>query len=135
MGPGSLAGAIIGVVVCVIFALIAIKVTKKEKVKTDALLAELSDNLKNEVKNQTFTKAEGNNMFTSQALVAGTTEENDTVKAVLLFWMSEHQEHYTRTVKLNKSEAESKGIAKGNFVPVLMKYDKEMHYYDFKKII
>ena len=135
MGPGSLTGAIIGVVVCVIFAIIAMKVSKKDKVKTEALLAELSEEQKNAVKNQTFAKAEGNNMFTSQALVAKTTEENDVVKGILLFWMDEHQDYYTRNVKVSKSAAQSKGIVKGNFVPVLMKYDKEMLYYDYKKIL
>lgn len=49
--------------------------------------------------------------------------------------MPEHREYYTRNVKMTKAEAESKGYTVLSFVPVLMKYDKDMHYYDFKKII
>lgn len=49
--------------------------------------------------------------------------------------MPEHRAYYTRNVKMTKAEAESKGYTALSFVPVLMKYDKDMHYYDFKKII
>lgn len=135
MGPGSWAGLIIGVVVCIIFAIVIMNLSKKTKAKTDELLAQIPEEKKNELKNQTYTQADGKNMYTSNGLVVNVTEEGDKVKAILMFYSNEHGDFYTRNVKLDKSEAESKGIVANNFVPVLLKYDKEMHYYDFKKIL
>ena len=135
MGPGSWAGLAKGAVICIIFAIIAIKISKKTKAKTDEILAQIPEEKKNELKNQTFTKADGKDMYSSNALVVSVTEEGDKAKVLLMFYASEHADFYTRNVKLAKSEVESKGIVANSFIPVLMKYDKEMHYYDFKKIL
>ena len=135
MGPGSWAGLAIGVVVCVIFAIVIINLSKKTKAKTDEILAQIPEEKKNELKNQTYTQADGKNIYTSNGLVVSVAEEGDKAKVMLMFYSDEHDEFYTRNVKLDKSEVESKGIAVNAFVPALMKYDKDMHYYDFKKIL
>ena len=59
---------------------------------------------------QTFTEAQGKDMYTSNALVTSVTEDGDKVKATLMFYMEEHDSFYTRNVKLTQSEADSKGI-------------------------
>ncbi|MCR5805354.1 MAG: hypothetical protein K6G47_13955 [Clostridia bacterium] len=135
MGPGSWAGLAIGVVVCAIFAVVIIKLSKKTKAKTDEILAQIPEEKKNELRNQTYTEADGKNMYTSNGLVVSVDEEGDKAKVMLMFYSSEHDEFYTRNIKLTKSEVESKGISANSFVPALMKYDKDMHYYDFKKIL
>lgn len=135
MGPGSWAGLAIGVVVCAIFAVVIIKLSKKTKAKTDEILAQIPEEKKNELKNQTYTQADGKNMYTSNGLVVSVTEEGDKARVLLMFYATEHADFYTRNVKLDKSEVESKGIVANSFIPVLMKYDKDMHYYDFKKIL
>ena len=132
--PGAIIGLIIGVVICGIITFIAFKVSKKEKANIEDIMSTLPDELKNTLRNQTFTKADGRDMYSSNALVASVDEDGDKVKAVLMFYMEEHDDYYTRTVKLTKDEADSKGIAINKFVPVLLKYDKEMHYYDYKKL-
>ncbi len=132
--PGAIIGLIIGVVICGIITFIAFKVSKKEKANIEDIMSTLPDELKNTLRNQTFTKADGRDMYSSNALVASVDEDGDKVKAVLMFYMEEHDDYYTRTVKLTKDEADSKGIAVNKFVPVLLKYDKEMHYYDYKKL-
>ena len=132
--PGAIIGLIIGVVVCGIIAFVAIKLGKKESASISAILAALPEELKKTLMNQTFTEAQGKDMFTSNALVTFVTKDGDKVKATLMFYMEEHDDFYTRNVKLTQSEADSKGIAQNKFVPVLMKYDREMHYYDFKKL-
>ncbi|MCR5059975.1 MAG: hypothetical protein K6A80_02970 [Saccharofermentans sp.] len=132
--PGAIAGLIIGVVVCGIIAFVAIKLSKKENASIDAILATLPEELKDTLRNQTFTETQGKDMFTSNALVTSVTEDGDKVKATLMFYMEEHDGYYTRNVKLTESEADSKGIKANRFVPVILKYDREMHYYDFKKL-
>ena len=132
--PGAIIGLIVGLVVCGIIAFVAIKVSKKENASIEAILSTLPDELKKALMEQTFTEAQGKDMYTSNALVTSVTEDGDKVKATLMFFMEEHDSFYTRNVKLTQSEADSKGIAQNKFVPVLMKYDREMHYYDFKKL-
>lgn len=133
--PGAIAGLIAGLVICGIIAFIAIKVSKKENASIDAILETLPEDIKNNLMNQQFTEAQGKDMYTSNALVTSVTEDGDKVKATLMFYMEEHDSFYTRNVKLTQSEADSKGIAVNKFVPVLLKYDREMHYYDFKKLV
>ncbi len=135
MGPGSLAGLVVGTAVCAVFGVVAVKVSKKEAANTNAILAGLTDEQKNEIMNQTYTQTEGKDMFISNAFVTSVTQDGDKVKAVVMFYMQEHQDFYTRNVKLTQAEATAKGIAPLKFVPVLMKYDREMHYYDFKKLV
>lgn len=132
--PGAIIGLIVGLVICGIIAFVAIKVSKKENASIDKILADLPDDLKNALMNQTFTAAQGKDMYTSNALVTSVAEDGDKVKATLMFYMEEHDSFYTRNVKLTQSDADSKGIRVNQFVPVLMKYDKEMHYYDYKKL-
>ena len=135
MGPGSFAGLIIGVLVCAVLAFVAIKVSKKESANTAAILATLTEEQKNEMRNMTYAKADGKDMFSSKGLITSVQDEGEKVAATIMFYMQEHQDFYTRKLKLVKAEAQSKGIVRGAFVPVLMKYDREMHYYDFKKLL
>ena len=134
-GPGSFAGLVIGVIVCAALAFVAIKVSKKEGATTQAILATLSEEEKNEMMNQTYTKAEGKDMYTTNAFIVSITQEAEKSKVLIMFYMQEHQAYYTKTVKMTPADVAAKGYAPHSFVPALMKYDKEMHYYDFKKLI
>ena len=124
MGPGSFAGLVVGTAVCAVFGVVAVKLSKKEAANTNAILEGLSDELKNEMMNQTYTQAEGKDMFISNALVTSVTPDGDKFKAVLMFYMQEHQDFYTRNVKLTQADVTAKGIAPLKFVPALMKYDR-----------
>ncbi len=135
MAPGSFAGFAIGMAACGIFTIVAMKVSKKDGEKLKEILERLSEQEKNEIKNQTYTETDGKDMYITNAYVVSTVDEGDKVKAVIMFYSPEHQEFYTRNIKLSKSDATSKGITAGAFVPAKMKYDKEMHYYDFKKLL
>lgn len=133
--PGSVAGLIIGVIVCAIFAFVVTKLAKKESANLEEILNGIPAEYKDQLKNVSFDKAEGNNMYTSLALVADVKTENNKSKARLIFWAPEHAEFFDRNVKVTEEEIVSKNIRKLNFIPVLMKYDPEMHFHDFKKIL
>ena len=134
-GPGSFIGLVVGVIVCAVFAFVAIKIAKKDGMKLDEILATLSDAEKNEIMNQTYTKAEGKDQFVTNAFIASITNEAEKVKLVIMFYMQEHQSYYTRNVKMTAADLAAKGYTAHTFVPALMKYDREMHYYDFKKLL
>lgn len=133
--PGSVAGLIIGVIVCAIFAFVVTKLAKKESANLEEILKDIPSEHKEQLKNVTFEKTEGNNMYTSYALVADVKTENNKSKARLIFWAPEHAEFFDRNVKVTEEEISSKNIKKLSFIPVLMKYDPEMHFHDFKKIL
>ncbi|MBO4347675.1 MAG: hypothetical protein J5840_08580 [Lachnospiraceae bacterium] len=134
-GPGSFLGIIVGLVVCGIIAFVGIKISKKEGVKIDAVLAGLNDEEISAVKSQTFTPTDKKNMFNSYGYVVSVLENGEKVQATLLFYMEEHDSFYTRVAKVDEATAVSKGIKQGAFVPVSMKYDAEMHYYDYKGLL
>ena len=133
--PGSVAGLIIGIIVCAIFAFVVMKLAKKESANLEEILKDIPAEYKDQLKNVTFEKAEGNNMYTSYALVSDVKTENNKSKARLIFWAPEHAEFLDRNVKVTEEEISSKNIKKLSFIPVLMKYDPEMHFHDFKKIL
>lgn len=114
---------------------ILLKIAKKEKANIEEILATLTDEEKNAIKNQTYTKADGKNMFTTNGFVVNVDDEGEKRTVTVMFYAEQHLDYYIRKVKLNKSEAISKGIEKGKFVPALMKYNEEFHYYDFKKLM
>ena len=134
-GPGSFAGIIVGLVVCGIIAFVAIKISKKDGAKLDAVLAGLNQDEIEAVKSQTFAPTDKKNMFTSYGYVTSVVENGEKVNATLLFYMEEHDSFYTKVAKIDEATAVSKGIKQGAFVPVSMKYDAEMHYYDYKGLL
>lgn len=133
--PGSVTGLIVGVIVCAIFAFVILKLSKKANAKLEEILKDIPAEYKEQLKNVSYDKAEGKNMFTSYALVADVTTENNKSRARLIFWAPEHSEFFDRNVKVTEEEISSKNISKLSFIPVLMKYDPEMHFHDFKKIL
>ena len=130
--PGTF---IVAILVVGVFAAVVFFLAKRENANTDEVVKSISDENRNLLRNQTFEKAEGNDLYKSNALVASVNTDGEKSKAVLLFYSEAHDSYYTRTVKMSKADAESKGLKEGHFVPVLMKYDKEMHYYDYKKLL
>lgn len=135
MGNGSGLGMLCGVIFCAILAVVGYFVTKKDKSRIDDYLSQMTEEEKNLVQNQTFTATDKKNMFTSNAFVVKAEEVNGKIEAVLIFYMENHQSYYDRNVKIAASDPLAANLKKGNFVPVLMKWDKDMYYYDYKKLI
>lgn len=135
MGPGSLVGLIAGAAFCGVLAAAGIFFSKKDKVRIDDYLNTMSDEEKNLVQNQTFTATEKKNMFTSNGFVVKSENVEGKIEAVLIFYMENHKAYYDRKVKLDANDPKAKTLVRGAFVPVLMKWDKDMYYYDYKGLI
>lgn len=126
---------LIGLFVClIILFVILFFVSKKDQNVTDSLVAALGDEKKNLLMNQTFTHVKGN-MFSSNGMVGAVAEKDGKIIADIIFYMEEHQGFYSKKVKVDKTDEKANNLTVGSLVPVLMKYDKEMHYYDFKKML
>ena len=134
-GPGSFAGLIVGVIVIAVFVFVALKIAKKDGANLEAILANVPDEIKQQIMNASFTETDKKGFYTTNGYVYQVTDEGDKATAIILFYAPEHGQIYDRKVKLSKTDADSKGIKAGAFVPALMKYDKEMHYFDFKKLL
>ena len=134
-GPGSIAGLVIGVIVCAVFAFVALKIAKKDGARIEDLLRKLPEETKQQIMDMEYAETDKKGFYNTNAYVAQVTEDGDKVCASILFYASEHGDFYDRKVKLSKAEADAKGIKEGAFVPALMKYDKEMHFFDYKKLL
>ena len=134
-GPGSLAGLVIGVIVCGVFAFVALKIAKKDGARLEDLLKTIPEETKQQIMDMEYTEADKKGFYNTNAYVAKVKEDGDKVSASILFFAAEHGDFYDRKVKLSKAEADAKGIQEGAFVPALMKYDKEMHFFDYKKLL
>ena len=132
---GGFIGLIIGAVVCGIIAVICVIAGKKGSVKLEEILESMTDEEKNMVRNQTFNKADGKAMFTTNVFIAKTEDLGDKINATILYFDGFRSEYFFRNVKVKKSEPVVANLTRGNFVTSLLKYDKDMCFYDFKKFI
>lgn len=132
-------GGIIGTVgiaaliVVVIIMVILFFVMKKDNGKLEDFLKEIPEEDKNRIKNLPHDKTEGG-LYLSQGYVYQAETTDGKVSAILIFYIPEHEEFFHRVVKVSAADSKAKSLVKGAYVPVLMKYDKEMHYYDYKKL-
>ena len=134
-GPGSFAGLIVGIIVIAVFVFVALKIAKKDGANLDAILANVSEETKQQIINAGFAETDKKDFYTTKAYIFQVNEDGDKVTAIALFYATEHGEFYDRKIKLSKADAQAKGVQAGAFVPALMKYDKEMHYFDYKKLV
>ena len=134
-GPGSLAGLIIAVIAIAVFVVVAMKIAKKDGANLEAILANVPEETKQQIINAGFTETDKKDFYTTSAYIFQVNEDGDKVTAIALFYAPEHGEFYDRKIKMSKADAQAKGVQAGAFVPALMKYDKEMHYFDYKKLV
>ena len=134
-GPGSLAGLIIAVIAIAVFVVVAMKIAKKDGANLEAILANVPEETKQQIINGGFTETDKKDFYTTNAYIFQVNEDGDKVTAIALFYAPEHGEFYDRKIKMSKADAQAKGVQAGAFVPALMKYDKEMHYFDYKKLV
>ena len=134
-GPGSLAGLIIAVIAIAVFVVVAMKIAKKDGANLEAILANVPEETKQQIINAGFTETDKKDFYTTSAYIFKVNEDGDKVNEIALFYAPEHGEFYDRKIKMSKADAQAKGVQAGAFVPALMKYDKEMHYFDYKKLV
>ena len=124
---------IIGLVPVAIIAVIVYFVAKKDTAKLDDLLAAMSEDEKQQLREQEYIKSNlGKKMYETKGYVAQIEDLGERSKVHILFYNEPRQDFYDQPTKVNNSDLEPKGIRYGAFVDCNMKYDEEYKIYQFK---
>lgn len=132
----ALIGIGIGAVVCAILVVVVLVVSKKENANLEELLATIPEDLKEALKNENFQPLDGAGIKCATRGLVGsvvTNGENTTVR--LIFYNEARDGFYDQTTKIRTSEFNGKGYKLHDLIPCQMKYDKEYHIHEFKKIL
>ena len=125
-----------GVIICGIFAAIVFFIAKKDGAKLEDLLAGVPEDKLELLKAEEYQPMDGNGIkCATRGLIAAIDSDDKKAKIHLLFFNSPRQEFYDQTAKISAAEAKGKGFKQFDMVPCEMKYDKEMHIHEFKKLM
>ena len=118
-----------------ILTVICMAVAKKENAKLEDLLATMSPEELERLKGQNYSEAnESKKLYETMGLVAA-VKENGTKSVVhLLFYNAPRDEIYSQDKKVDSADITAKGIAKGAFIPCIMKLDEEYQIFVLKEI-
>lgn len=129
-------GIVIGVVVCGIFAAVVFILAKKGNASLEELLATVPDELKEALKAEVFQPLDGAGIkCATRGLVGSVDTKGETTKVRLIFYNESRDGFYDQTTKIRTSEFNGKGYKLHDMIPCQMKYDKEYHIHEFKKIM
>ncbi len=131
MENGMLGGAIIGGILCAVLTLVIMKLSKKTDAELKEILSNVSEDTKHLMQNQTYSKTDKKNIFTTNGYVYKSEEKNGNTVALLLFYSDAYDDYYTQKIKIKSSDPKSKNIKVGDFISTVMKYDKDCHLYRY----
>ena len=132
----ALIGIGIGVVVCAILVVVIFVVSKKGNANLEELLATIPDDLKEALKAETFQPLDGAGIkCATRGLVGAVDTNGENTKVRLIFYNEARDGFYDQTAKIRTSEFNGKGYKLHAMIPCQMKYDKEYHIHEFKKIL
>lgn len=119
-----------------IFAVIAFALAKDDRGKLRHLLAKVSEDDLQKVKEQSFTRVKGGKkLYETQGLVASVDEKGEKSIVHLLFYNSPSNQIYDQEKKIDSTEVKAKGIKVGDFIPCLMTLDEEVKVFGLKRLI
>lgn len=125
-----------GVVICGIFAAVVFFIAKKDGAKLEDLLSEVPEDKLELLKAEEYQPMDSNGIkCATRGLVAKITSDEKKATIHLIFYNEPRQEFYDQTAKISAAEAKGKGFQQFDMVPCEMKYDKETHIHEFKKIM
>ncbi|MBP5264962.1 MAG: hypothetical protein IK081_02745 [Lachnospiraceae bacterium] len=122
---------ILGVFVAVIFV-----IAKKESASLEDLLASIPEEYKEAVKAEPYQPMDGAGIKCATRGLIGSIDTNgEKSKVRLVFYNEAREGFYDQTTTIRTSELNGKGLKLYDLVPCQMKYDKEYHIHEFKKIM
>ena len=123
--------AVLGVFVAVIFI-----VAKKGNANLEELLASIPEDRKEAVKAEPYQPMDGAGIkCATRGLLAAIDTKGESSKVRLVFYNEAREGFYDQTTTIRTSELNGKGYKLYDLVPCQMKYDKEYHIHEFKKIM
>ena len=127
---------LIGVVICLVFAAVVFFISKKDGAKLEDLLSGIPEDKLELLKAEEYQPMDSKGVKCATRGLIAAMESNDKKATIhLIFFNAPRQEFYDQTAKIPAAEAKGKGFKQFDMVPCEMKYDKEMHIHEFKKIM
>ena len=126
----------IGVAVCAVFAVIILVIAKKDNANLEELLATIPEDKKEELKAENYQPLDGSGIkCATRGLIGAIETKGESSKIRLIFYNEARDAFYDQSTKIRTSELNGKGFKLFDMVPCQMKYDKEYHIHEFKKIM
>ena len=123
--------AVVGVFAAVIFV-----IAKKGNAKLEELLATIPEEKKEELKVEPYQPLDGAGIkCATRGLIGAVDTKGETTAVRLIFYNEARDGFYDQTTKIRTSEFNGKGFKLYDMIPCQMKYDKEYHIHEFKKIL
>jgi len=127
---------VVALAVCGIFAGVCFVIAKKDKTKLEDLLATVPAEKQEALKAENYQPLDGAGIkCATRGLLAAIDTKGDMSTVRLIFYNETRDAFYDQTTKIRTSELNGKGYKLFDMVPCQMKYDKEYHIHEFKKIM
>ncbi|MBQ1849466.1 MAG: hypothetical protein II139_03765 [Lachnospiraceae bacterium] len=127
---------VVALVVVGIFAVVFLVIAKMDNTKLEDLLASIPAEKQEQLKAEVYQPMDGLGIKCATRGLVGAVETNgDSTKVRLVFYNQARDAFYDQTTKIRTSEFNGKGYKLYDMIPCEMKYDKEYHIHEFKKIM
>ncbi|MBQ9490781.1 MAG: hypothetical protein IKO41_03785 [Lachnospiraceae bacterium] len=127
---------VVALAVCGIFAGVCFVIAKKDKTKLEDLLATIPAEKQEALKAENYQPLDGAGIkCATRGLLAAIDTKGETSTVRLIFYNETRDAFYDQTTKIRTSELNGKGYKLFDMIPCQMKYDKEYHIHEFKKIM
>ena len=131
-----LIGIVVAVIICGIFAAVVFVIAKKSGTKLEELIATIPEELQETLKAEKFQPMDGAGIkCATRGLVGAIETKGETSKVRLIFYNEARDAFYDTTTKIRTSELNGKGYKLHDMIPCEMKYDKEYHIHEFRKVM
>lgn len=126
----------VGVVIVGIFAAVVFIWAKKDNASLEDLLSSIPEDKKEAVKVEPYQPLDGAGIkCATRGLIGSIETKGENSKVRLVFYNEAREGFYDQTAKIRTSELNGKGYKLYDLIPCQMKYDKEYHIHEFKKIM
>ena len=127
---------VVALVVVGIFAVVCLVIAKRDNTKLEDLLASIPAEKQEQLKAEVYQPMDGLGIKCATRGLVGAVETNgESTKVRLVFYNQARDAFYDQTTKIRTSEFNGKGYKLYDMIPCEMKYDKEYHIHEFKKIM
>ncbi len=126
----------VALVIVGIFAAVIFVIAKKSGTKLEELLATIPEEKQEQLKAEVYQPLDGAGIkCATRGLLAAIDTKGEKSTVRLIFYNEARDAFYDQTTKIRTSELIGKGFQLYDMVPCQMKYDKEYHIHEFKKIL
>ena len=121
---------------CAFLAIVILVVAKKDNAQLEDLLAKTPDELKEMLKAENYQPMDSKGIkCATRGLIVDVASNGERTNLQILFYNEARGEFYNQPAKIRTSEFNGKGFKLHDFIPCVMKYDKEYHIHMLKKVM